>query len=187
MYTQIPAQLQFVPYSSNGLTHQARWLLRELLNDRRHPFPCDCGACIFGEYRRARKTKGRTFSKRTFFVFFLRLAFFDLVFCDKTGPDASSIEFDGPIVRNGIYFHRVNAWTKRVKELSRQKTLEMIRELEREERGKAREFLGGILKKKSFYTYYARAADPELFAAVERARKELLQPLGFHGKDGILS
>ena len=78
-------QLDFASYSWKGdsLSKQAGRLLHELMKDRSHDFPCDCGACIYAEYRRNSKAEGRPFSKRTFFVFFLYWDFFTIVIYNK--------------------------------------------------------------------------------------------------------
>lgn len=67
-------QLDYSPYSPRRKTllQQAGFLLRELVADRHHEFPCDCGTCIYWAYSRSERKEGRRFSKRTFFMFFLR-------------------------------------------------------------------------------------------------------------------
>jgi hypothetical protein len=211
----MPSQLDFVPYSSKSLTHQARWLLRELVNDRCHGFsgcPCDCGACIYAAYRRGEKAKGRSFSKRSFFVFFLSHHFLEATLYDRrlsrprffeesyrfgVGGDllrdyqgyfrriAHQRNKDGETIISPRvtqageeiverYFLSMDIFIEHVKRISRRRTFDMIKRLEGAERGPARDFLRGILRGKSFYTYFGRAAEPELFAVIQKARKELL-------------
>ena len=83
MYTQIDLDLAPPAVRVGSLLEQAGRLLHELVKDRSHDFPCDCGACIYAEYRRNSKAEGRPFSKRTFFVFFLYCGFFEVVFYNK--------------------------------------------------------------------------------------------------------
>lgn len=71
---------------------QARWLLHELIEDRHHGFPCDCGACIYAAYRKMKKNEGRSFSKRTFFVFFLWMDYFRATFYDRRLSSSGSLE-----------------------------------------------------------------------------------------------
>jgi hypothetical protein len=203
-YTQMSQDFDFAPYSPKRRTRlkQAQWLLRELVNDRHHQFPCDCGACISCAYHRSEKPKGREFSKRTLFVFFLRWDFFDIVFFDKRLRRSDSLrkiawkqsrdfKISGRPIWSifyfprdlepgekektvaGSYVHAPNIYVERVKKISRRRTLDMIKRLEREERGRTREFLRGILKKKSFYTYYNRAGGPELASIINKVRRDL--------------
>lgn len=87
-------QLGFVPSSPNRRTplKQAEWLLHELLEDRSHGFPCACGACVYAAYRARDKGEGRTYSLRTFFVFFLWMGFFRITSNDKRLSSRGSFE-----------------------------------------------------------------------------------------------
>lgn len=71
-------QLDFAPYSPKRptLEAQAEFLLREIVAGKAHEFPCECGACVYWAYRQRKKAEGRSFSARTFFVYFLRASLF---------------------------------------------------------------------------------------------------------------
>jgi hypothetical protein len=75
----------------------------------------------------------------------------------------------------GRYILSTDVYVERVKRISRRRTLDMIKKLEKNERQHdMKEPLRGILNKKCFYTYYRRAADPSLFSIVEGIRQDLL-------------
>jgi len=57
--------------------------MHELIEERSHGFPCNCGACICAAYIKREKAEGRPFSKRTLFVFFLSAHFFQSTFFDQ--------------------------------------------------------------------------------------------------------
>jgi hypothetical protein len=78
--------------------------------------------------------------------------------------------------KSGVYFyHAANLYVEKVRSITRERTLARIRKLAKEEKNEtARAFLFGILSKKSFYIYYERAGDPQLFSLVDRLRQNLL-------------
>ena len=170
------------------LFEQAQSLLHDLIKERSHNHPCECGACIYAASRAGAKAEGRSFSKRTCFVFFLQRDFLQIVFLDKrlqrkdrimkASKDRNEAVFkykdyedvygDRIVLHTEIYFNRV-------KEITRRRVLNMIKRLEEKERGwRARQFINGILNKKCFYTYYKRAEDPRLYSIVQKIRRELL-------------
>ena len=213
------AQLDFAPYSWKGdsLSKQAGRLLHELVKDRSHDFPCDCGACIYAEYRRNSKAEGRPFSKRTFFVCFLYCDFFTVVFYDKRLAGYSDKLYREKVkdnfrlaakARSNSSYHpafeplspaakiahirnlagenrnkpwdlSTDIWSERVKRITRRRTLDMIKKLTKEEKDRgARTFLRGILTAKNFYTYYARADDPNLTRIIGKIRRDLFEGRG---------
>jgi len=183
MYTQ----LAFSPYSSKRKTlfQQARFLLHELVNDQVHKYPCLCGACIYAAYRRDKKTEGRSFSKSTFFVFFLRSHFLESFWLNKelSRPLDNPKTSDPKVLKAREKFWSakrrplfswpppvgVSWWIEEWKVISRKRTLDLIKKLAEEEHGRtAKRFLKGILRKKSFYTYYRRAGDEALYRLVNK-------------------
>lgn len=189
-------QLQFSAYSSKRRTlfQQARFLLHELVNDRVHKHPCLCGACIYTAYRRSKKPEGRSFSKRMFFMFFMRIDFLMISLADKRlrrydsmkkighrrWQDASSKyetirEF---MIKEPDFLIRKDPklWLDdRIEAVARRRTLAMFKKLDREEKSQdVKAFLRGILRKKSFYTYYRRAGDEALYRLVNKIEHDLL-------------
>ena len=175
---------------------RAKRLLHELLEDRWHGFPCDCGACIYAAYRENNRAEGRRYSKRTFFVYFLRRDFFAETFFDRrlsSNPALSEIiarwrkddwkrigKKNLRLIRStdqsGVYFyHAANLYVEKIKSISRERTLARIKKLAKEEKNEtARAFLHGILNKKCFYTYYRRAGEEDLFKIVNECRTRIL-------------
>ena len=201
-------------------------LLRDLLEDRRHGFPCDCGACIYAAYLEKTRAEGRHYSKRTFFVYFLRTDFFAATEFDRRFWKGSYQPFNFKSVfdkekrpgqfywqsklseiiarwrkddwksigkknlrlirssvvdDSGVYFyHALNLYADKVRSISRTRTLARIKKLAREEKNEsARAFLQGILNKKSFYTYYRRAGNSDLFKIVNEGR------IRIHSRPGL--
>ena len=237
-------QLDFAGYSPNRRTlfSQAKWLLHELIEDRHHGSPCDCGACIYAAYRKRKKNEGRSFSKRTFFVFFLWMDYFTATFYDKRLSsrglletfDSSAAKLDSAkrlalaeklhlegrpqifhwqsslakraekkrgdiLVEEGLWSFKeiwklgkrrrlkiikkldrtysTDIFRERVEYNTRKRTRTMIKKLaENEKSRRAKTFLRGILNKKCFYTYYARAADRNLYNIAFQIRRDLSKP-----------
>lgn len=189
-------QLDYAPYSPKGksLFHQAQLLLHELVSERIHEYPCDCGVCIYAIYRKIKKPKNRPFSKRTFFVFFLRYDFFLITFVDKRLRRSDSIikigsrlwkdafskytDFREFSIKEPDYLLKhggSDIYLDRLMRITRRRTLDMIKKLEREEKKRdVKTFLRGILNKKCFYTYYKRTDDPALINIVKEIGHNLL-------------
>jgi hypothetical protein len=186
MYTQ----LNFVPYPQDqqSVFQQAKWLLHELIKEKNHKHPCDCGACIYAAYKKMNKAKNRPYSKRTFFVYFLRDAFFWITYYEGTKinfyevaksyrinirNDILSTEILWGNLRSSNKLKRINVEYPSISS-PKLKTLHILLELETKENNqKAKKFLQGILNKKSFYTYYKRAGDPKLDKLVKKIRNDL--------------
>ena len=189
-------QLDFAPYSPErkSLFQQAQLLLHELVNERIHEYPCNCGVCIYAMYRKIKKSKNRPFSKRTFFVFFLRYDFFLITFVDKRlrrydpikkigsrlWKDAFSKyadfkEFSSKEENYLLKHGSSDIYLDRLMRITRRRTLDMIKKLEREEKKRdVKTFLRGILNKKCFYTYYKRTDDPTLINIIKEIGHNLL-------------
>lgn len=189
-------QLDYAPYSPERKTlfQQAQLLLHELVSGRIHEYPCDCGACIYATYRKIKKPKNRPFSKRTFFVFFLRYDFIVITYLDKRLRRRDSIAKIGSRLWMDAfskywYFREFSIkepdfllkhgssdiYLDRLKRITRRRTLDMIKKLEREEKKQdVKTFLRGILNKKCFYTYYKRTDDPALINIVKEIGHNLL-------------
>jgi len=179
-------------------------LLYDLLEDRRHGLPCNCGACVYGVYLEKNKAEGRRYSKRTFFVYSLRSDFSWATFYEwnvlssqiprlpggrdlfwearerrKDARNGKKSKKEQRILSIDIY---VDELKERLKSIPKKKTLGLIKKLAKEEKNeKARAFLQSILNKKSFYTYYRRAGEPALFKVVSEIRLDLLKA-GHPGK-----
>ena len=188
-------QLDYAPYSPEKKTlfQQAQLLLHELVNERIHEYPCDCGVCIYAIYRKIKKPKNRPFSKRTFFVFFLRYDFFVITWADKR------LQRYDPIIKIGSRLWKdaiskyadfrefsikepdfllkhgsTEIYLDRLIRITRRRTLDMIKKLEREEKKQdVKTFLRGILNKKCFYTYYKRTDDLALINIVKEIKNNL--------------
>lgn len=189
-----------------------------------HPAPCSCGACIYRAFKHGRKKEGRQPSARTFFVYFIRSAFFiETLGAAMAGIKPRKVRFfrtgDAPpgvaerLAKQGMkltpdaydkaFFlvlrvldykelrKKAKIWNlghpdrppkyshellmDRIHELTRRRTLGVIKELaKRRRRQGEQEFLKGILRGKSFYTYYGRAGTDELRLIVDATRQELL-------------
>jgi hypothetical protein len=191
-------QLAFAPWSPKRpeLFQQAGFLVRELVYDRAHPFPCDCGACIYRRFRESEKAEGRPFSKHTFFMFFLRA---DMFGASVVAPLPTSKDRDlskwvtkrykwlkqaAGVQRLEVAFKKdlerepgilsTDIYVQRLKRSTRKKTLGMIKELAQRERGRhVRQFLARYLSGKNFYVYYKKADNNRLRSTVAAIRREL--------------
>jgi len=192
----------FTPWKETSNFQQAQWLLHDLVKNRHHDFPCDCGACIYAAYQKAKKVKGRSFSKRTFFVFFLKQSFYRSTVFDrrfkqsrffgaKTKSDrfpiltdygpytkrAAKRNIEGKRKKDGDFYFGADIYVEKIREITRKRTLSMIKKLIENEKGRhAKAFLRGILNKKCFYEYYKRAGDPKLESIVFNIRRDLQNP-----------
>ena len=80
---------------------------------------------------------------------------------------------------DGRYWLSTDIYLEKVLSVARESTFRMIKKLAESERSPvAKAFLSGILKGKSFYAYYVRAGDPDLFKLVGNIRQELMQNSG---------
>lgn len=184
---------------------QARALLHDILADRYHGPWCDCAACLYAAYRRSKKAKGRTYSKKLFFMFDLWVSFFWDIILDrkywhehkrkglyrsfkvlwdfKGIPKPGWSEFGKPVeIGSWIYDDDKARWikdsVKDVVQIVRNRTHSMIKKLmkiERTREGKL--FLSSYLKKKNFYIYYRRAQDLAFRKLAGKLRAEILAPV----------
>jgi hypothetical protein len=93
--------------------------------------------------------------------------------CSK---EADKRNRDGKERDDGRYWLGTDIHLERLLRIARDRTYRMIKKLEEGERNPiAKAFLRGILKGKSFYTYYVRAGDPSLFTMVTKLRRDLMR------------
>jgi len=195
----------FTPWKETPKFQQAQWLLHDLVKNKHHDFPCDCGACIYAAYQKAKKVKGGSFSKRTFFIFFLRYGFLRSAYFDKRlkkshffgsrfemGKLSLIRTYSGPYSKRADrrtrderrkkgeeFFTSADIYIEKMNEIARRRTLSMIKKLMENEKGRhAKAFLRGILNKKCFYEYYKRAGDPKLESIVSKIRYDFLPNQG---------
>ncbi len=181
-------QLDFSPYSPKrrSLVSQAEFLVREMVAERIHEYPCSCGACIYWAYRHSKKGEGRQFSARTFLIYFLRSDFFNWTRVEnpvwwyrgvKQNSDIltySELKAESKYLRHpkklgtNLYWDRV----RRAARLSTRTCLEEL--LRRPQPPSVKAFLLGILHKKSFYIYYDRAGNPSLERTVKSIHRQIL-------------
>lgn len=186
----------------------AQFLLHSFLDffpGESHKFPCDYRTRIYAAYLKREKAKGRPFSKRTFFVYFLRSDFSWSSFWEWNDLTRNRWSVSGnlreknltysflpaerdlfweakqhreggnPLLSTDIYFDELK---ERLKSIPKKNTLDLIKKLaEKEKSERARAFLRGILIKKCFYTYYERAGDPALFKIVNECRTRIFSQL----------
>ncbi len=161
--------------------------MRELVAGRIHDFPCACGVCIGRAYRRAEKGKGRLFSARTLFVYFLRTAFYNKVLADNRSVTVQDVDYEA-WRRNEIAWYAdlrdrprivklVSGWWvywDEVRKATKSQTFDTIKKLAKAKQPPAvKVFLCGILRGRSFHNYYNRAGDERLATIVKKARAEL--------------
>lgn len=182
-------QLDFVPIHlrQGSIVDQAALLLRELVADRHHDFPCFCGACIYWAYKREKKSEGRQYSKRTFFMYFLRADLFRVAIYESLPFDYSKWKSAARIKRADIQDNKrlrhepgilgTNVYWDTIRHDARNRVVSMIRELERTRRSEsARAFLRGFLNKRCFYEYYRRAEDEAISLIVRKVFQYLQDP-----------